>query len=460
MADLSKLRFNGTDYNVKDASAPTRKFTNTYSKSGNLPISSDDTTQTAIGKLENCMTPKSSLVDVVDNGAKNYLFFTLDDVKEGMSSVSGTWTNNVYSYSGGGSNLTFTVNDDCSITVNGTTSSYAFNFMFLISSKIPSISERVGAAYINGSTIQPTDSLHCVLRGNPNVENINIDNGGEIPDDLSQYTRGMSIRVNENSSFSNVKVYPLVTTKSRFDISSAYEPYALGNQILTPALIEQVDSGAKNLVNLADSTTTGSAYVFRNAPISLAAGSYVFSYTSNQSSSGNIQMIVYNDSTDIFDVIVTSQAGRVAIPFTISSDATMITLYSVRAGTYSNFMICTLADWNASHKYVPHRRDWDNIINLIEYSLTPWTNIATGANLNNIPTTMASKGVYSMFAIGTSDALNVPADGIFMVRTYRLATGTAVQEVTMLTGNDRGKVYSRTFINNDSWSSWIQLTNV
>ena len=59
MADLSKLRFNGTDYNVKDASAPTRKFTNTYSKTGNLPISSDDTTQTAIGKLENNIIPKS-----------------------------------------------------------------------------------------------------------------------------------------------------------------------------------------------------------------------------------------------------------------------------------------------------------------------------------------------------------------------------------------------------------------
>lgn len=60
MADLSKLRFNGTDYNVKDASAPTRKFTNTYSKTGNLPITSDDTIQSAIGKLENNMIPKST----------------------------------------------------------------------------------------------------------------------------------------------------------------------------------------------------------------------------------------------------------------------------------------------------------------------------------------------------------------------------------------------------------------
>lgn len=62
MADLSKLRFNGTDYNVKDASAPLRKFTN-YSKTGNLPITSDDTTQTAIGKLEKALDSKINTSD-------------------------------------------------------------------------------------------------------------------------------------------------------------------------------------------------------------------------------------------------------------------------------------------------------------------------------------------------------------------------------------------------------------
>lgn len=53
MADISKLRFNGTDYNVKDASAPARPLGNGYSKTGTLPISSTDTISEAIGKLEN-----------------------------------------------------------------------------------------------------------------------------------------------------------------------------------------------------------------------------------------------------------------------------------------------------------------------------------------------------------------------------------------------------------------------
>lgn len=59
MADISNMTLNNVNYNVKDASAPLRKFTN-YSKTGTLPISSDDNSQTAIGKLENNIIPKSA----------------------------------------------------------------------------------------------------------------------------------------------------------------------------------------------------------------------------------------------------------------------------------------------------------------------------------------------------------------------------------------------------------------
>lgn len=61
MADISKIKLGNTSYNMKDASAPLRQLIN-YSKSGSLPISSDDTIQGAIGKLENNMVPNSSLV--------------------------------------------------------------------------------------------------------------------------------------------------------------------------------------------------------------------------------------------------------------------------------------------------------------------------------------------------------------------------------------------------------------
>ena len=53
MADISKVTVNGTEYNVKDASAPARPLGDGYSKTGTLPISSTDTISEAIGKLEN-----------------------------------------------------------------------------------------------------------------------------------------------------------------------------------------------------------------------------------------------------------------------------------------------------------------------------------------------------------------------------------------------------------------------
>lgn len=68
MADISKLRFDGTDYNVKDASAPARPLGNGYSKTGTLPISSTDTISEAIGKLENNIGSGGGAVDSVSVG--------------------------------------------------------------------------------------------------------------------------------------------------------------------------------------------------------------------------------------------------------------------------------------------------------------------------------------------------------------------------------------------------------
>lgn len=64
MADISEMTLNNVNYNVKDASAPLRKFTN-YSKTGTLPISSDDNSQTAIGKLENTIGNINSVLEAV-----------------------------------------------------------------------------------------------------------------------------------------------------------------------------------------------------------------------------------------------------------------------------------------------------------------------------------------------------------------------------------------------------------
>ena len=103
-----------------------------------------------------------------------------------------------------------------------------------------------------------------------------------------------------------------------------------------------------------------------------------------------------------------------------------------------------------SQKFVPYKVD----------TTKPWALLKSGDDLNNIVSAMEAKNVYVMFATGDTGVSNKPANGIFMVRTTNLGGGAAVQEVTMLTGNDRDKSYVRTFIDNNKWSAWKQTTNV
>lgn len=98
-------------------------------------------------------------------------------------------------------------------------------------------------------------------------------------------------------------------------------------------------------------------------------------------------------------------------------------------------------------------------VNRVENSLKPWALLKSGDDLNDIVSAMETKNAYFMFATGDTDVSNKPANGIFMVRTTNLGGGAAVQEVTMLTGNDRNKSYVRTFINSSDWSAWKETTN-
>lgn len=223
--------------------------------------------------------------------------------------------------------------------------------------------------------------------------------GGAVQGDIRFAVNGESVTPDITSIFTlsqdsivTVKAYtygivdttitPLLCTKAAWDQSHDYQPPALPNSDLTrleaedrAALAEVVDSGAKNEIDISDVTTTGSSFVLDHVAISLSAGSHVFSYTSNQSISGDIELILRNGTTVLADHTVTSTSGRIEIPFTLASAADNITLYSVRAGTYSDFMICTLADWKVSQKFVPHRPDYDTLIKQSTYT-TSTTNMS------------------------------------------------------------------------------------
>lgn len=99
-------------------------------------------------------------------------------------------------------------------------------------------------------------------------------------------------------------------------------------------------NGVSNYINAPDVTISGAGYVHNNLACNIPVGNYYLKYTSTQEISGNAETIIRDsDNNIICDITETSITGNNIIPFTLSSVGATFTLFSVRAGTYSNFMI-------------------------------------------------------------------------------------------------------------------------
>lgn len=85
-------------------------------------------------------------------------------------------------------------------------------------------------------------------------------------------------------------------------------------------------------------------------------------------------------------------------------------------------------------------------------------NTLTSGSLNDVINTMIANGIYICFSAGTSDVSDKPAQGIFMHRTTMIDSTTAMQEVVMLTGENKGRMYVRTYATS-VWTAWKETTN-
>jgi hypothetical protein len=211
-------------------------------------------------------------------------------------------------------------------------------------------------------------------------------------------------------------VYPMVRSAEITD--NTFESYALPNPELTASEIELVDNGAKNkfsgtytsqtrsgiafTVN-ADGTITAnrvsssnSAANMPSTSFTLKAGTYVFSCSPNPQRDVTYDSYVYNidASATIARDNPNDPPGNV---FTITQDTTVRVNVRVASGyAASNLifspMICSLAEWNVSKKFVPYVstirelfesiQDNDNIISgyVSDNTGTTKTVITSGVN--------------------------------------------------------------------------------
>ena len=397
-------------------------------------------------KVGQISTNQTNILYAIDNGGKNK--FNCDPIVLQPMNTVGTWSGNTYTVS----SKTFTINNG-EVTLSGGLDQYNTARMVIFKGDIPAGTKITGCP-AGGATAGIDSYCIGVYDSNDYFVTADIGNGVSIPNDLTNVT--VCVTRARGAMSSSLVFKPMLCTVDAWNISHEFVPCSLPNYDLTrlqsedrASLAEVVDSGAKNVAPVASLTKSSSGSTDKIG-ISLSVGTtYVITFDYTATDSSEIVLRKAND-TDISISPVFNGTGKYYKEYTVTDNIKSYYMYTNGSATISNLMICTKAAFGVSSKFVPYKVD----------TTKPWALLKSGDDLNDIVSAMEAKNVYVMFATGDTGVSNKPANGIFMVRTTNLGGGAAVQEVTMLTGNDRDKSYVRTFIDNNNWSTWKQTTNV
>ena len=195
-------------------------------------------------------------------------------------------------------------------------------------------------------------------------------NGVLVPKNTTVTTSYLALIVRSGTAISGTLTFkPMI--RPAFITDPTFQPYALSNPVITPALIEQVDNGAKNLLPITIQTQTVKTVVFTvNSDGTITANGTVTGgdaylnletligdkYTGNILSGGasNLKICISKGGSGQIAVYSESSEG-VKIPdnatntlFLFAANGTQLNNVTVKP------MICTAADYAVSQKFVPY----------------------------------------------------------------------------------------------------------
>lgn len=286
------------------------------------------------------------------------------------------------------SGLTLTDNNDGTFSVSGTLAS-ANSITFLIDP----IS---GNLILSGCPSGGGDSSYMVrLTKNGTAVSESTDTGGGsqiFSMDGTGYALAFRFAA---GTYTNVVFKPMIRHASITD--STFVPYALPNPVLTPEIIELVDSGAKNKFTYGD--LIGITTNFSDQPFSLPAGSYKLIFTASASTGAFAVRLKNSQNNSIYYITADNAATAKTYDLNISEDAAKITFYSSVSNDFTNIMICTKAAWDVSHAYEPYA--------LPNSTLTPAAIKAVDDGAKNLsPVASGGNGAQNFFQ---SDVFDFPA---------------------------------------------------
>lgn len=387
MPDMPRTKFN-SPWTVENIET---ELNGTKNARGNLTM-----TEKLAQKVETSTyaTDKAALdaeiAAVANAGAKNLLHF--DAIGSGISVYGNTYTHN---------GITYTLNADMTVTATGTadSSSNSYAYLILNGSFAPIDDYCDGKHIVSGCPANGSTSKYRMYIAKSGWGSLNETGIGAIIPDKGNYT-GLLIACFVSKGYAIPAGEPLVfkpMIRPAAITDPTYEPYALSNTVITPALIKQVDEGSKNIANWSADTqtinnvkfvvedgtvtvslTSGTTATARSQKIlsvvfqdDLESGTYVLSGAPNVTSGG----LYLWDSTAGTRVTPTSDTGNGTV-FTFDYDKThkynltvdVANGYSIPSGTTLVYkpMICTKADWDISHKYVPYRLPYQEISDTVQ----------------------------------------------------------------------------------------------
>lgn len=246
------------------------------------------------------------------NGAKNLFYFDIDKVK--AANTAGVWNGLTYTING----VAFTINDDGTVTANGTASSSAYLYLSLRGTKMFALP--VGKYIETGSPSVGCQIEMTYTDSNNARQTIGTETGEgqafEVTAAMisSYFDIGFNLYVIKDETVSNVVFYPMIRLAS--DTDSTYQPYSKTNQQLTAeneALTKGLEDeaatrsvlGAKNILpfDLAyikalntNGTWAGNVYTYRDVDFTVNADGTV---TANGTATGgNASIKLYNASAN------------------------------------------------------------------------------------------------------------------------------------------------------------------
>lgn len=165
--------------------------------------------------FDSAATATAELAEIIDGGTKNKLNITKASIKS--INTIGSWNDDVYTRNDNGNSMTFTLNSDLTITVNGTAANrIQFNL------KNSGLQDFQGCVLSGGGSasllFQMSESPYSTIANDTG-------NGTELGAYDNSKSYSLSINISAGVTVNNLIIKPMICAKSAWDISNKYVPY-------------------------------------------------------------------------------------------------------------------------------------------------------------------------------------------------------------------------------------------